>query len=332
MNRLRISVLAALAAMSPGPPARANDSAAVTGAGGLVLTRNAQVDMVSEDLYVSAERVRVRYVFRNRTPRPVRLTIAFPLPDFDLSSDMEGDRGHLSDFSTRVDGRPVRMQVERRVLARGVDQTALLRRLGIPFAGGVDGYDGGPVAAALNRLPAAELGRLERLGLVEGFNDNGRRSYDPFWTVRETWHWDQVFPAGRDLVVEHSYVPGTGGTVSTAFGNPELRSHEHMRDQIRLYCADAEFLAAAERLVRRPGTLNISEQWVRYILTTGGNWRSPIGDFRLVVDKGRPENLVSFCGEGVRRIGPTQFEMRRRNWRPERDLDILILVPAREGD
>ena len=80
------------------------------------------------------------------------------------------------------------------------------------------------------------------------------------------------------------------------------------------------------------GVVNVAEQWIRYILITGGNWRAPIRDFRLVVDKGRPDNLVSFCGEGVRRISPTQFEMRRRNWRPTRDLDVLILVPSRESD
>ncbi|HKR25376.1 MAG TPA: DUF4424 domain-containing protein [Allosphingosinicella sp.] len=321
-----------LAALLWATAALANDSAAVTGAGGLVLVRNGDVDMVSEDLFVSAERVRVRYVFRNRTTRPVRLNVAFPLPDFDLSDFGEGDRGHLSGFSTRVDGRPVRMQVERRAFARGVEHSALLRRLGIPFAGGVNGYDPGPISAALNRLPPAEQRRLEQLGLVEGFNDGGTRRYDARWLVKETWHWEQVFPAGRDLVVEHSYAPGTGGTVSTAFGNPQIRGEDHMREGIRRYCADAEFLAAAERMVRRPGVVNVSEQWIRYILTTGGNWRSPIADFRLVVDKGRPQNLVSFCGEGVRRISPTQFEMRRRNWRPDRDLDILILVPAGEGD
>lgn len=332
MSRTLALTAGALAVLLCGGAALANDSAAVTGAGGLVLTRNGDVDMVSEDLYVSAGQVRVRYVFRNRAPRPVRLTIAFPLPDFDLSTDTEGDRGHLSGFSTRVDGRPVRMQVERRVFARGVEHSALLRRLGIPFAGGVEGYDFGPVSQALDRLPPAEQRRLEQLGLVEGYNHGGTRRYDARWRVKETWHWEQVFPAGRDLVVEHSYAPGTGGTVSTAYGNPEIRSEQFMRDGIRLYCADAEFLAAAERMVRRPNVINVSEQWIRYILTTAGNWRSPIADFRLVVDKGRPENLVSFCGEGVRRISPTQFEMRRRNWRPDRDLDVLILVPYREGD
>ena len=135
----------------------------------------------------------------------------------------------------------------------------------------------------------------------------------------------RLFPPGRDLIVEHRYTPGTGGTVSTAFGNAELRQHDYMRDQVRRYCADADFLAAAGRMVRDPATVNVSEQWISYILTTGGNWRSPIGDFRMVIDKGRPDAIVSFCGQGVRRISPTQFEVRHRNWRPDRDLAVLIV-------
>src|SRR5206468_586837 len=58
--------------------ALANDSTATTGAGGLVLRQTADIDMVSEDLYVSVEQIRVHYVFRNRTPRDVSVTIAFP--------------------------------------------------------------------------------------------------------------------------------------------------------------------------------------------------------------------------------------------------------------
>ena len=73
------------------------------------------------------------------------------------------------------------------------------------------------------------------------------------------------------------------------------------------------------------------QRTVEYILTTGANWAKPIGDFRLVVDKGKPGNLVSFCGEGVRKISPTQFEMRKRNWRPTRDLEVLILEPRRDA-
>ena len=72
MNRHVLAAAAALVATS----AAANDGAAERAAGGLVFVSNDQVDMVSEELFVSLDQVRVRYVFRNRTPRDVRLTIA----------------------------------------------------------------------------------------------------------------------------------------------------------------------------------------------------------------------------------------------------------------
>jgi len=48
----------------------------------------------------------------------------------------------------------------------------------------------------------------------------------------------------------------------------------------------------------------------------------------MVIDKGSPTSIVSFCGEGVRRISPTRFEVRHRNWRPDRDLAVLIITAA----
>ena len=46
------------------------------------------------------------------------------------------------------------------------------------------------------------------------------------------------------------------------------------------------------------------------MLTTGGNWAvGTIGKFKLTVDKGDPKALVSFCGDNVKKIGPTTFEM-----------------------
>ena len=52
-----------------------------------------------------------------------------------------------------------------------------------------------------------------------------------------------------------------------------------------------------------------------------------IGKFHVVIDKGSPKNLVSFCGEGVKKISPTAFEMTKTDFYPERDLAVLILVP-----
>ena len=47
----------------------------------------------------------------------------------------------------------------------------------------------------------------------------------------------------------------------------------------------------------------------------------------MVVDKGAAANIVSFCGEGVRKISPTQFEVRHTNFSPTGDVSILILLP-----
>jgi hypothetical protein len=312
--------------------ALANDSTATTGAGGLVLRQTADIDMVSEDLYVSVEQIRVHYVFRNRAPRDVNVTVAFPMPDRDLSAMRESDVGYPSDFHTQVAGRPVAATLERHIVARGRDQTALLQGLHIPLAPAADGTAN--IVAALTALPAAQKAELRRLGLVDVDEyDEGhgmQQHFVPMWTVRDTWYWQQVFPAGRDLIVDHRYRPGAGSSAGTPLAFPDYRRSADGRSEAALYCADADFLASLDRRTRAAGEgAEFGDYRVDYILTTGANWRSPIGDFRLVVDKGDPRNLLSFCETGVRRISPTQFEVRHRNWRPTRDLHVLIVQSDR---
>lgn len=319
------AIIPILTALALAAPAAANDSTAEHAAGGLVLTRSADIDMVSEDLFVSAGEVRVRYVFHNRSRSDIRTIVAFPMPDRDQSEEREMDVAYPSGFETRVDGRRVAMKVERKAMLGGVDRTALLARLGL--APDSDGD-------SLGRLKPTDKATLVKLGLAEPDEyDAGRgweRHLTPAWTVKESWFWAQVFPAGRDLAVEHRYVPGTGGTVDASLGFPEFRAAPEGKAMIRDYCVEPAFLAGLDRLRRRSAAT--PEQRIGYILTTGGNWRSPIGDFRLVVDKGAPANLVSFCAEGVRKISPTRFEMRRKNWRPDRDLKILIVQAQPPGE
>lgn len=89
------------------------------------------------------------------------------------------------------------------------------------------------------------------------------------------------------------------------------------------------FLAGIDRMLRAQHEEypTLPEYTLGYILRTGGSWRSPIRNFRLVVDKGSADNIVSFCGDGIRQISPTRFEVRRTNWRLTRDLRILIIAP-----
>jgi hypothetical protein len=320
-------IVAPLVALALAMPALANDSTAETATGGLVLTRSNAIDMVSEDLFVSEKQVRVAYVFRNRSPRDVTVTVAFPMPDRQLLAENYHDVALPSGFRTLVEGRPVAMRVERKALSKGRDVGALLEALKVPLSGE-------KIGTALDALPPAERARLLRLGLAETDEyDDGHgmaKHLVPAWTVRETWYWRQVFPAGRALHVEHGYVPGTGGSVGTMLVDRKARAEPDGRRMIADYCLDSDFLAAMDRRAAATGAEFpiMPEKRIGYVLTTGANWRSPIGRFRLVVDKGSADNLLSFCGTGVRKISPTRFEMVMTNWRPSRDLKVLILEPA----
>ena len=72
----------------------------------------------------------------------------------------------------------------------------------------------------------------------------------------------------------------------------------------------------------------LRERRISYVSATGANWLGPVKDFRLVVDKGRPERLVSFCLDNVKKISPTTFEVRMKDFTPERDLKILLIGKA----
>src|SRR5882724_3879663 len=67
--------------------AHANDSTAELGTGGLNLVRNEEVDLLSEDLRVSRDAIRVTYHFRNHTDAPVTYLVAFPLPAIDPTTE-----------------------------------------------------------------------------------------------------------------------------------------------------------------------------------------------------------------------------------------------------
>ena len=321
-------ILTLVAGLAVATAAIANDTTASSGAGGLVLERTDAIDMVSEDLFVSVDEIRIRYLFRNRTPRDVETIVAFPMPDRNLSEEYGGDVAYPSDFQTRVAGQPVKAQLERKAVLKGKDYTALLKQLRIPIA--PDSIN--DATAAMDRLPLAEKKRLQSLGLAgdEEYGDSEttmKHHLIPLWTVQDRWWWKQRFPASRDLAVDHRYVPGAGGSVDTFLRSPYVKDDDpDRRAMIARYCIDRDVLAAVEPYKKKEYVV-LPNRWVDYVLTTGGNWARPIGKFRLVVDKGKPGNLVSFCETGVKKISLTQFEVRHVNWRPTRDLHVLIIEP-----
>lgn len=315
------------------PAAHANDSTAELATGGLIFVQNDDVEMRSEDLYISAAEIRVRYRFFNKAAKDVTVLVAFPMPevrvrhpDEDFSLPTE-DPVNLLAFTTQVNGKPVETQVEQRVTAAGIDRTQLLRDLGVPLAPHLAGTN-----EALDRLPREKWDELIRLGLAEveeyRVGKGMERHLSARWGLRTTFYWEQTFPARAETLIEHRYRPSVGGTVGTALESPGATKEPWFDEYRRKYCIDRNFLAAIERAKRTVKTEYgsvFSEERIEYILETGANWSGPIKEFRLVVDKGEPDSLVSFCGEGVRKIGPTQFDLRQTDFIPEGNLLILIL-------
>lgn len=233
------------------------------------------------------------------------------------------DSENILGFSTKADGRYVNARIEQKVFAKGVEQTTLLRGLSIPLAPHL-----GPTVAALDNLPREEWAKLINLGLAEiesystGRYPNAvmKEHLSPRWRLKTTYFWEQSFPARRDLVIEHWYKPSVGDSVITLVGNTNPELENHAREERKTFCTDEDFV---ETVKRAPHAF--TERRIQYILKTGANWAEPIRNFTLIVDKGHPDNLISFCAQDIKKISPTQFELHKTNYIPKSNLSILIL-------
>lgn len=240
----------------------ANDSVAALGAGGIVIGKTDSITMEKEDLFISESKIRVSYLFRNTSNQDITTRVAFPVPEFPESPDMDigldVNSNNPMGFSVKVDGKKV------------------------PFDTEIKKHDG---------------------------------------NVKVTHHWMQTFPAGESLIVNHEYTPATGGEAQMWFKEDERER------KIRLYCIEPDFAKWLDRMSDNweSNRIVLSPRYVDYILTTGANWKGPIGKFRLTIQKEEPANKISLCGTGVKKVDPRTFVMEKTNFVPEEDLHIMFV-------
>ena len=334
MQRLVFYILSMGLAFGPSAGARANDSTAEYEFGALRFTKDPDIAMRSEDLSISMKQVHIVYHFFNGSGSDKTVMVAFPMPDI-VGADSDEDAAiptenldNLFDFKVVADGVPVALHLTQTAIANGVDQTARLRKMHIPLM---------PLAKRTNdildRLPKdvrasfikLGLGRIETYGYGGPMEDHLVAN----WTLRSAYTWTQTFPAMRDIKLEQTYQPSVGGSAQTFIGSEDWRKLPEATTYLQKFCIDQDLIhsvehtMAAKKLTYPP----FGEQRIAYVLKTGANWAAPIGDFHLTVDKGASNNLVSFCADGVKKIGPTMFEVRKKDFKPVQDLYILILTP-----
>ena len=313
--------------------ALANDSSAELAAGGLIFVRNENVEMRSEELTISAKEIVVRYRFFNKSAKDVTVLVAFPMPEIQIDTIDQNisipteDPVNFLAFRTTVNSQPVTAKVEQRVMAAGLDRTQLLRGVNIPLAPHLR-----QTRDALDKLPRARWDDLIRFGLVEvevfDAGSGMQEHLTPRWALQTTFYWEQTFKAGAETAITHRYQPSVGGSVQTALGEPSQVDEDWYEEYRDKYCIEQDFYDAVERARREANSTfgsPFSEQRIEYVLKTGANWAGPIKQFRLVVDKGDPDSLVSFCGDDVRKISQTEFEMKETDFTPDDDLAVLIL-------
>ncbi len=321
-----VSAVLAVLLLALAPRALANDGVAGLGVGGLVLQQTDRVRMVSEDLYVSPDRVRVTYRFRPLDDAGLETIVAFPLPPIPVNNRDETvgmaeplvkNPLDVVRFRVRVDGRRIRPLMAVRAFTEKGDITDLLAEYGIrPY----DWPDYEAFERRLKALPAEALKKLEEAGAIRRLSPN---YMDYGWKLQITYFWRQSFPAGRDTRIEHEYVPIAG----QFFYSPE-----NDRWAVKRYCIDSGTMRGIRRMIRRQGQDRsfLAATQIEYILTTANTWAGPIGRFRLVIDKKRRDSIVTLCWKGLKRILPTRFESVKQDFRPRRDLEILFLAPLPE--
>jgi hypothetical protein len=311
------------AASSPSP---ANDTSAELAIGGLTFTKNADISIESEELTIGLDGITVRYVFLNRSTKPITLTVAFPLPDINLADASNaalpvGNPLNYVGFSTRIDSKPISFATNQQAFLNDKNVTANLKEMGIPV------FPVGVQQLKINELPEEIRARALAQGLLveSGTNDKGMPLYDATWTVKTSVVRRQSFPPGKPVTVEHRYRTSVGVSFDSIL-RQDHRVQKGLASEVQryksTYCVDDDFLKLVDGLkpANKPGKPRLIERRINYVLTTGANWAGPIKDFHLVVDKGRADRIVSFCNEGLKEISPPQSDIRASYFTPKRYL------------
>ena len=329
---------AALASLTM--PSSANDSSAAIGVGGIELTHNDAISMDSEDLFLSRALVRVKYRYTNTSAKDVETLVSFPLPSIPqvfegfIESSGFSDWKEQLKFKTLINGKAAELAYREEVVIPGrsttQDRTKRLKELKWPIRYWEDyEFD----QKFIEPLSVAAKAKLVGEGLLRKDPETGYLS--PNWQIQAHVTRKQLFPAGKTISVEHSYQPIGGGSVGGVLA-AETRKDPGMgfKEYAAAYCIDTSFLTAFDKRYaaekknaaarRDEYGVGYMEHWLDYVLKSGANWKGPIKDFRLVVDKEKPDNLLSFCMTGVKKISPTRFEVRKTNFEPTQDIRILI--------
>ncbi|GMV99361.1 MAG: hypothetical protein AMXMBFR84_05000 [Candidatus Hydrogenedentota bacterium] len=317
-------------------------------AGGILFKKTDAVSMEKEELFISEDLIRVSYVFRNTTPEEFKTEVAFPLPVYGLG-DFEGMKPNYAKFTVKVDGQPVEYRtINRAVMVENPD-----KKWPVPTRGdwkvakdvteivAKHGLTGDPekVWEKLDALSDAAKTELIEAGVMAKQEDR----VFPVWFVQTAYVWEQVFPSNAELRVEHEYEPQRGYLgewhLDPFYERVNNRTLEY--DKVPKF-GSAEFVSQTSEFQKRfeidqsvlgwakkqlAANKRFSFVVVDYILTTAAYWKGPIKEFTLTIEKpgGATPVAVSTAVEGLKKTGDHRFQVKKKDFVPEKDLSILFI-------
>ena len=282
-----------------------------------------RIVMAKESLWISLDKVKVEYEFRNDSDQDITTEVAFPIPDYELDPQMpEPNWEGFDDFQLWVDGVAKKFQTESRAFLKGKEITALLRHDRIDVATFGHGTWDKP-SPEIARLASSEKKTLAVAGAIDADD------LQPQWTVRKKYHWTQTFPAHGTVKIRHEYTPVPGSENSISYGlgsNP----YKQAAQEIMSMCPDGKLLPPLKRLAMS-NEKDAFYTYVDFVLTSANTWKTPIEDFTLTVERVRPKDspasFVSFCWNGpIRKVDEDHFEAHVTNFTPSRELRVGYFI------
>jgi hypothetical protein len=280
------------------PSARANDGMAELRAGGIEILQSGDIALLEEDLFLSADEVRVRFLFRNESRIPISTLVAFVAPDLgqeDIDSRALFGVDELEKemkFTALVDGKAVQIFTNKQAIPNEDDLTTKMEIFG-------------DAADRMEAQPSAS------------------------WKLRIRFYWRQVFPPGQEVEVVHRYRPFSGSMITRPH---ELKFVDGDWNSARDYCFDEAQMHGAQRLAdaakQRLGYETLYARFLSYILTTGAGWRGPIRRLSITIDSGHPDAVLASCLTDLKRMGPREYALEWRNVKPTDDIRLMFLLPA----
>ena len=296
----------------------ANDSTGYVSTNGIEYLKSKDIQMLSEDLFVSKKLIKVDYQFKNLSSKDVTETILFPLPRIDNffdGGDFANTKKLLQTFKVNVDGKDIQPNMNVRTFIQkdentaAIDTTELFKQCGFSETEMLNPWNRKSYEYLDSEKKLRNCKKTEMQNILKAFKDD----VIP-WSSQVIYSWKQTFKANSLTRVKHQYAPLVGGSVAV-----------HLPENAKTYCTDQSFIAALKKAQLEQAPYSA----LGYVLKTGANWAKPIENFKLTIERDSKE-LFSFCWAGkVKKISPTQFQMVEKNFVPKHDLNI-IFVHARD--